>query len=174
MQATWMRRSTEKRWCKSLMQDSPFRTLFTFGQLPCFFIFTWLINPWNLSKMHVQHFSKMDPTTETYRCMSTLIMGWGVLPFWPPRSLPTHVQTGKSSLTSGVGTLSPYFSGVQLLLLTLFLECLDENKAWILLHLKNQRCPAQSPIMSYLTENNCHFLVGLISCSDTLSWQQSA
>ena len=35
--------------------------------------------------------------------MSTLIMGWGPLPFWPPRSLSSCVQTGTSSLTSGMG-----------------------------------------------------------------------
>ena len=51
-------------------------------------------------------FAKMDPTPEACGCMSTLIMGWHPLSFWPPRSLPAHVQTGKFSLTSGVVILS--------------------------------------------------------------------
>ena len=31
--------------------------------------------------MHVQLFAEMDSTAEAYGCMSTLIMGWGPLPF---------------------------------------------------------------------------------------------
>ena len=63
---------------------------------------------------------------------------WGGDPslFRPPRSLPVHVQTGKSSLTSGVGTyLSLGFSNAQLLSLALSLEYWGENKGSILLHL---------------------------------------
>ena len=63
----------------------------------------------------------MDPTTEACGCMSTLIMGWGPLPFWPSRRLPMHMQTGKFSLTSRVGTLSLYSSRAKLLPLSLFL-----------------------------------------------------
>ena len=77
---------------------------------------------------------------------SSLLIGWGPLPFWPTRSLPIHVQTEKSSLTSGVGTLSLYFSRTQLLPLALSLECLGENKACILLCLIKIRCLAQGPI----------------------------
>ena len=72
------------------------------------------------------------------RCMDVcpLITGWGTLPFQPPRSLPAHVQTGKSSLTSGVGNyLSLGFSNTQLLSLALSLEYWGENKGSILLHL---------------------------------------
>ena len=56
------------------------------------------------------------------------------------------MQTEKSSLTSGVGTLSLYFSKTQLLPLALSLECLGENKACILLYLTKTRCLAQGPI----------------------------
>ena len=76
---------------------------------------------------------------------------WGGTPFWPPRSLPEHMQTEKSSLTSGVDTLSLCSSRALLLPLALSLECLGEKKAWILLHLTNTRCPAQGPTISYLT-----------------------
>ena len=53
------------------------------GQLSCFFLHTWLIlgpSP----QMCEQHFDKMDPTTEAYGYLFTVIMGWGPLPFWPP------------------------------------------------------------------------------------------
>ena len=107
------------------------------GQSSWVFVYIWLIIllfsshltvPWTLSKMHVQLFSKIDPTTEASRSMSILIMRWGLLPFWSPRSLPAPVQTGKSSWTSGVSTLSLLFSRAQLLPLALSLECLGENK----------------------------------------------
>ena len=51
--------------------------------------------------MHVQRFSKMDPTTEAYGCMSTHIMSWDFLPFWSPRSLPVHMQTESIPWTQG-------------------------------------------------------------------------
>ena len=104
------------------------------------------MGPRTLPNMHAQLFAKMDPTAEAYGYKSTLIMGWCPLPFWAPRSLPTHVQAGKFSLTSGVGALSLHFSRAQLLPLALSLECLGENKASILLHLTNPSCPAQGPI----------------------------
>ena len=141
-----MRWNTIRRWCKSLIQDSPSGSLFTFGQLSCFF--PHLTGPWTLPKMHARLFSKMDPTPEACGCMSTLIMGWGGSPFlfWPSRRLLAHAQTGKSSLTSGVGTLSLCFSRAQLLPLALSLECLGENKASVLLHLTNTTCLARGPI----------------------------
>ena len=87
----------------------------------------------------------MNPTSEAYGFVSTLIMGWGPLRFWLSRSLPAHVQTGKSSLTSGEATLSLCFSTAQLLPLALSLECLAENKGSVLLLLTNTRCSAQRP-----------------------------
>ena len=91
------------------------------------------------------------PTVEACGCRSTLIIGWGPflfgpLPLWPSRSLPAHVQTGKFSLTWGVGTLFLYFSRAQLLPLVLSLECLGENKASVLLHLTNTSSLTQRPI----------------------------
>ena len=74
--------------------------------------------------MHEQLFAKMDSGY-----LSTLVMEWGSLPFQPPRSLSAHVQVGKFSLISGVGTFSLYFSSAQLLPLALSLECLRENEA---------------------------------------------
>ena len=76
--------------------------------------------------------------------------GVGSPPFLTPKSIPSHVQTGKSSLTSGVGTLSLCFSSAQLLPLALSLECLVENKGSVLLHLTTTRCPAQRPRTSNL------------------------
>ena len=96
--------------------------------------------------MHVQLFAKMDPTAVACGCMSTHIMGWHPLPFWPPRNLPAHVQVGKFSLTLGVVILSLYFSRAQLLPLALSFECLSENRASVLLHLTNASCPAQGPV----------------------------
>ena len=87
----------------------------------------------------------MNPTSEAYGCVSTLIMGWGPLCCWLSRSLPVHVQTGKSSLTSGEATLSLCFSTAQLLPLALSLECLGENKGSVLLLLTNTRYSAQRP-----------------------------
>ena len=134
--ASWMRSMVE-RWFKSLTQDSPSRSLFTFGQLSCFFFHTWFVlrpSP----KMHVQLFAKMDSTAEACGDTSTLVIWWEPLAFPPPRSLPARMQTGKVSLISIVGTLSLYFSRIQLLLLALSLEYLAKNKASILLHNKHQ------------------------------------
>ena len=105
--------------------------------------------PWILPKIQTQLFSKMDPSIEASGL--TPFMGWGPLPFWSPRSVPAHVQTGKSPLTSGVGTLYLCFSRTQFLQLDLSLVCLGENKAWILLHLINAKCPAQRPTVSYFS-----------------------
>ena len=111
-----------------------------------------LTSPRTLPKMPAQLLSKMDFNVETYGYMSTLIIGWGPLPFWPPRSLPAHVQTGKSSWISGVGTLSLHFSRTQLLPLALSLKCLGGNKGLVLLHSTNTRCPSQAHI--YLLPQN--------------------
>ena len=97
-------------------------------------------------KMHVQLFAKMDSTAEACGDTSTLVIWWGALPFPPPRSLPARMQTGKVSLISIVGTLSLYFSRIQLLLLALSLEYLAKNKASILLHNKHQLSSPEAPL----------------------------
>ena len=57
--------------------------------LPCYH----LTDPWTLPQMCEHLFGKMDPTTEAYGYMSTVIMGWGPLPFWPPKKPPcTHAD----------------------------------------------------------------------------------
>ena len=98
--------------------------------------------PWTLPKMCVQlnesHLRGLWVRIYTYR-------GVGSPPFWLSRSFPTHVQTGKSSLTSGEATLSLCFSTAQLLPLALSLECLGENKGSVLFFLRNTRCSAQRP-----------------------------
>ena len=53
-------------------------------------------------------------------------------------------RQGKSSLTLGVGTLSPHFSRVQLLPLALSMDYLGANKGSVLLHLTNISSPAVS------------------------------
>ena len=75
--------------------------------------------------VHVKLFSKLDPTAEAYGYVSMFNMGWDPLPFRPPKSLPALVQTGKSLLSSGVGTLSLCFSRAQLLPLALTLDQQD-------------------------------------------------
>ena len=55
--------------------------------------------------------------------------GVGSPPFSTPKKPSALVQTGKSSLTSGVDTFSLCFSRAQLLPLALSLEGLGENKA---------------------------------------------
>ena len=134
--ASWARRSPVQRCHESLVQ-----TFWVFVYLwpIILFLSSHLTGPWTLPKMHTQLFAKMDPTAESSGCMSTPIMGWGPLPFWPPRSLSSCVQTGTSSLTSVMGPLSLCFSRAQLLPLALTWECLPEDKAWILLHLTNTR-----------------------------------
>ena len=86
------------------------------------FLSPYLTGPRTLIKMRAQPFSKMDPATEAYGCMSRLITGWEPLPFPPPRSLPVHVQTGKSPVISAMGTSSLCFSRAQFLPLALSLE----------------------------------------------------
>ena len=56
------------------------------------FFHTYLTDPTILPKMPVQLFAKMDLTTEVCGNMSILTMEWRPLPFWPSRSLLTHVQ----------------------------------------------------------------------------------
>ena len=92
---------------------------------------------------------------------SCLLQGGAPSLFNPQESLLAHVQTRKSSLTSGVGTFSLCFSRTQLLPLALSLECLGENKASVLLHLTNTSCPAQGPI--YLLHH--HHILGNEVCS---------
>ena len=126
-----------------------YRTVFLGLYLPLaltLFLSSHLHGPGAHPNMHMQLFVKMDPPVKVYGCMFTLVMGLGSFPFWCPRSLPVHVQTGKSSLISEVGTLSLYFSRVHLLPLALCSECLSENKASVLFHLTNISCPAQGPI----------------------------
>ena len=142
-----MRRSSVQRWCKSLIKQSLWDFVYLWPIT--LFLSSPLTGPWTLPKMCEQLFSKVDPTTEAYGCMSTL-KGWVPLPFQPPRSLPAHVQTGKSFLTSRAGTLSLWFSRAQLLPLALSLELLGKNKSSVLLHLTNTRCLAQRHIVSYL------------------------
>ena len=122
------------------------------------FLSSHLTGPKTLAKMPVQLFAKMDSTAEAYRYLSTLTMGWGPSPFQSPKSLPAHVQTGKSSLISGIGTLSLYFSRAQLLPLDLSLECLGENKALVLLYLTNLAVQPRDPSVSYL--NRIYILLG--------------
>ena len=55
-----------------------------------FFLSSHLTGPWILPKMQSQLFAKMDPTAQAYGCMSTLIMGWGPLPF-PPQEAFLHM-----------------------------------------------------------------------------------
>lgn len=137
MRVSWVRKSTVKRWSF---------WVFVYLWPVILFLSSHLTGLWILPKMHAQLFSKMDPTTETCGCTTTLFIGWGLLLFWLTRSLPFHVQTEKCSLTSGVGTFSIYFSRTQLLPLGLSLECLGEKKACILLYLTKTRCLAQGPI----------------------------
>ena len=61
----------------------------------------------------------------------------------------------------------PYhFSRAQLLSLALSLECLGENKAWILLHLTNTSCPAQlSSVQSLSPTLQCPTLCDPMDCS---------
>ena len=86
----------------------------------------------------------MNPTSEAYGCISTLIMGWGPLRFWPSQEAFLHMCRQVRLLwPSGEATLSLCFSAAQLLPLALSLECLDENKGSVLLLLTNTRCSAQ-------------------------------
>ena len=89
------------------------------GQLPCFFFHTWLVLGPSPRCAHNflldgSHRRGLWVHVHTY---------YGVvpLPFWPPRSPPAHVQSGKFPLTSGVGILSLYFNRAQLLPLALSL-----------------------------------------------------
>ena len=84
-----------------------------------------LTGPWILLKRSAQPMG----------VCSRLLQG-GAPSLFNPQELPAHVQTGRSSLTSGVGNyLSLGFSNTQLLSLALSLEYWGENKGSILLHL---------------------------------------
>ena len=97
--------------------------------LASYLVSLFTLGPRTRPKMRAQLFAKVKPPEEAYGCISTLVMGWGPLRFPSPRSLPEHVQIRKSSLTSGVGTLSLCFSRAQFFLLAFSLECLGENRA---------------------------------------------
>ena len=62
----------------------------------------------------------------------------GFPPFLIPKKPSCAYADREYSLNSGVGILSPCFSRAQLLPPALSLQCLGENKAWLLLHLTNQ------------------------------------
>ena len=93
--------------------------------------------------MHVQLFSKMDPTTEAYGCISTLIMSWDSLPFWSPRSLPVLMQT--ESIPWPQGWAFYLLAIAELSFCHQLCPCSVwvRKKPWILLHLTNTRCSAQ-------------------------------
>ena len=57
--------------------------MFVYLWLIILFLSSHLTGPWTLPKMCAQLFSKMDPTTEAYGYMSTLIMGRGPSLFDP-------------------------------------------------------------------------------------------
>ena len=100
--------------------------------------------------MHARHFAKMGPTEKDSGCMVTLIMGWGpslldfqeaFLCIYRQGSLPGPPSRHLISLLQQSSALPAAVS----------LECLGENKAWILPHLTNPSCVAQDSSISYLT-----------------------
>ena len=140
MRVSWMR-STVKTWFKSVIQDSPSGSLFTFGQLYNFFFH---IRPvLGATPSHMGNFLLrwIPPQRHVHMYWVT-----NPLPFWLPRNLLTQVHKGKFSLISGVVVLSLYFSRAQLLSLALSSECLDENKASIFLHWTDASSLDQGPI----------------------------
>ena len=116
------------------------RALSLANYLVSFFTSDWSIE--SPQDVWATFFAKVDPTIEAYGYMSTFIMGWAFLTLWFLRSLSMHVWTRKTSLTSGVGILSLCFSRAHLFPLVSSLECLGENKVWILLYLINTLSPA--------------------------------
>ena len=154
---SWVRRNTV--WmCSNHLYRAALLGLYLWPII--LFLSSHLTIPRTFPKMCVQLSSKMYPSIEACGCMSTLIMVWGPFPLQPQRRVPKHVQTGKSSLTSGVGTFSLCFSRIQLLPLALSLECLGENKAWISLHLTNTRCLAQRSAVTYLSIDRVEMVRG--------------
>ena len=100
---SWVRRNTV--WmCSNHLYRAALLGLYLWPII--LFLSSHLTGPCTFPKMCVQLSSKMYPSVEAYGCISTLIMGQGPFPFQPQRGLPEHVQTGKSSLTSEVGTFS--------------------------------------------------------------------
>ena len=95
-----------------------------------------LTGPWVFLKRSAQlFFLRWLPPQRRMGAWSHLLQGGAPFSF-NPQELPAHVQTGKSSLTSGVGTyLSIGFIRAQLLPLALSLEFWDENKGSTLPHL---------------------------------------
>jgi len=95
--------------------------------------------------MCVQLFAKADPIAEAGGFMSALLWGGALSLFDSPKSLPSHVQTQKFSLTSGVVTLSLYFSRAQFLPLALSLEH-GWEQSFKCTPIDDTVCPAQGPI----------------------------
>ena len=80
--------------------------------------------------------------------MHVRLLQGGAPSLFNPQELPAHVQTGKSSLTSGVSTyLSLGFSRAQLLSLALSLEYWSEKKGSILLHLTTPGVWPRGPLL---------------------------
>ena len=101
-------------------------SLFSSGQTSHFF-FPYLNFLSTLPDIHVHFFAKLDSSAKAKRSMTTHIMGW-CLPPW--ESFCTCVVE-ETSLTLGmrdVVLLSLYSSTVQILTLTLCLECLRKIK----------------------------------------------
>ena len=88
---------------KSLIQDGPSGSLFTFGQLSCFFLHTWLVlGP---SLRYVCNF--LLQWIPLYKPMGTWPpLLWGKIPslFGPQEPFLHMSRQGSLSLTSGVGT----------------------------------------------------------------------
>ena len=81
-----MRRSAVKRWFKSLLQDNPSWSLFTFGQLSCFSLHTCLVS--GPSPRRVCNFSWRWVPPQIQRVghgTSTLDLGWSPSPFLIPK-----------------------------------------------------------------------------------------
>ena len=95
-----------------------------------------LTGPWVFLKRSAQlFFLRWIPPQRPMGAWSHFLQGGTPFSF-NPQELPAHVQTGKSSLTSGVGTyLSIGFIRAQLLPLALSLEFWGENKGSTLPHL---------------------------------------
>ena len=106
--------------------EQPFWVFVSYDQLFWFFFHTWLaLGP---SPRCVCNFLQRGIPLKRPVGTYPHLLGGGA-PLSDPRSFLAHVQTGKSSMTSGRDErLSLYFSRCQLSPLALSLECLGENK----------------------------------------------